>query len=99
MAVTVTLKAVPEVSVPPFCVVTAKPVWTPALTVMATVVPLIDPSEPVMVGVCPALVRVKPSTVTVPAAKLWLPSPGRTGAVLLGEFVAVQVQVMLWLPV
>ena len=57
------------------------------------------PSPAVIVGVWPALVRVKPLTVTAPAAKVWLPLAGFVGAVLLGEAVAVQLQVMLWLPV
>ena len=98
-AVAVMLKAVPAVSLPPFCVARRKALWAPGLTVMAAVLPLTLPSLPVMVGVSAALVRVKPATVTAPATKVWLPSAGLVGAVLLGEAVAVQVQVMLWLPV
>ena len=98
-AVTVTLKAVPAVSVPPFCVARPKAAAAPGPTVMAAVLPLKLPSLTVIVGVWPALVRVKPATVTAPAAKVWLPSAGLLGALLLGELVAVQVQVRLWLPV
>ena len=98
-AATVTLKGVPAVSPPPFCVVTAKALWAPAWTVTPGEVPLTPPSPAVIVGVWPALVRVKPMTVTAPAAKVWLPSAGLAGATPPGELVAVQVQVTLWLPV
>ena len=97
-AVRVTLKAVPAVSLPPFSVAALKLAAAPGFTVMTAVVPLIDPSEPVMVGVSPALVRVKPPTVATPAVKVWLPLAGLVGAVLLGELVAVQDQLTVWLP-
>ena len=99
LAVRVTVKAVPAVSLPPFCVARAKETAVPGPTVMAALVPLMLPSPAVIVGVCPALVRVKPPTVAMPPVKLRLPSAGLLGAVLLGELVAVQVQVMLWLPI
>ena len=88
-AVAVTLKAVPAVSVPPFCVVTPKPLWAPGLTVMAALVPLMLLSSAVIVGVWPALFRVKPATVVAPAVKAWLPLAGLVGGVPLGELVAV----------
>ena len=94
-----TLKEIPAVSVPLFWVVTAKPLWVPGVTVTAALLPLMLPSPAVIAGVSAALVRVKPATVAAPAVKFWLPSAGLAGAVLLGELVAAQVQVMLWLPV
>ena len=94
-----TLKAVPAVSVPPFCVATVKPAAAPGFTVMEAVLPMMLPSPPVIVGVCPALVRVKPLTVATPLKKVRAASAGLVGAVLLGELVAVQVQLIVWLPV
>ena len=93
------LKAVPAVSVPPCSVVRLKAAAAPGVTVTAALLPLITVSVAFTVGVSAALVRVKPPTVATPAVKDWLPSPGLTGAVLLGESVAVQVQLTVWLPV